>query len=141
MQSKGLVGPKLAARMLREYAGAKYPDPGTYFPDVTSVRPRLTKLTKFGKQPKFPRPLRSSNEGPGVGKYDVQGAQEALDPFVPEGGKNWLNQHKPQYGYFDEATFVTMGNPGPGAYEQDKPKSTSCSTFCFLLTRKVEGST
>jgi len=122
MQSKGLIGPKLAARMLREYAGAKYPDPGTYFPDVTSVRPRLTKLTKFGKQPKFPRPLRNSNEGPGVGKYDVQGAQEALDPFVPEGGKNWLNQHKPQYGYFDEATFVTMGNPGPGAYEQDKPK-------------------
>ncbi|CAD7928830.1 unnamed protein product [Amoebophrya sp. A120] len=116
MQGKGLIGPKHAARMLKEYAGAKFPDPGTYFPDVTNVRPRLAKLDKFGKQPKFPRPFRSTMDGPGVGKYDVMSAQEFLDPFVPEGGKNWLNQHKPQHGYFDEATFVTQANPGPGAY-------------------------
>ncbi|CAD7925114.1 unnamed protein product [Amoebophrya sp. A25] len=114
LQSKGVIGPKLAARMLKEYAGSKFPDPGTYFPEVKGVRPNYIKLTKFGKNPRFPRSFRKE-EGPGVGRYDVMESLEFLDPFLPDGGKGVLNQPKLPT-YFDEASQVTQDVPGPGAY-------------------------
>ena len=91
LAAKGLVGPKLAARMLREYSGAKHPEPNRYFPIVESTKPRVAKLGKFSKQAKFPRSFRTES-APQIGQYEVQSALDFLDPFLPDGGKHLLGQ-------------------------------------------------
>ena len=91
LRAEGVVGPKLAARMLREYSGAKHPEPTKYFPTMDSTKPRVAKLGKFSKQPKFPRSLKSES-APQIGQYEVQSALDFMDPFLPGGGKHLLSQ-------------------------------------------------